>query len=466
MKKKINFVVTNSLYFIFDFITISLSILSSYYLYRFLRIGKQVYYAPNEIIPISFLIAFASILILFAFGAYKIESSLLNVQEIKKVIKGITFSFMVFSVIVVIIKMSPSRYVLILSYIISLIFLVSERSLLYHLLPLFPLSRNTQRKVLIYGAGELGKALYQYIVNSPKLGIRPLGFIDDDKSKKGMVVSRSGFNCNDGISVLGNGEDIKKLKKKLGVEEIFIAISNIKRERLMNILNSLRCLDLKVFIVPYLYKIFIRKIQIDKIGDIPIIREEDEKEYSNLYLYIKRYFDFCISLFLLILLFPFFILMAFFIKIDSKGPVLFRQDRVGKDGKIFKMYKFRSMFKNTEAYAVNPISNKDKRITKAGRILRKTSLDELPQLINVLKGDMSIVGPRPEMPFIVEQYNKFHKERLKVKPGITGLWQLSGDRDKPIHENMEYDLYYIRNMSFFLDIAILIETLIFAFKGI
>ena len=124
------------------------------------------------------------------------------------------------------------------------------------------------------------------------------------------------------------------------------------------------------------------------------------------------------------------------------------------------------MFKDVEPYAVNPLDQSDPRITVVGRFLRRMSLDELPQLINVLKGEMSLVGPRPEMPFIVAGYDEIHKERLKVLPGITGLWQLSGDRKKAIHENMDYDLYYIRNMSFFLDMAILIETFIFAFRGI
>lgn len=124
------------------------------------------------------------------------------------------------------------------------------------------------------------------------------------------------------------------------------------------------------------------------------------------------------------------------------------------------------MHTDTDHYAVNPTEQNDSRITKVGRFLRKTSLDEMLQVINVLKGEMSFVGPRPEMPFIVEQYDEIHKERLKVIPGITGLWQLSGDRKKAIHENMDYDLYYKRHTSFFLDLATLIETMIIAFRGI
>ena len=124
------------------------------------------------------------------------------------------------------------------------------------------------------------------------------------------------------------------------------------------------------------------------------------------------------------------------------------------------------MYTDAKPYEMNPIDISDPRVTRVGRFLRKISLDELPQIINVIKGNMSLVGPRPEMPFIVEKYNEIQRERLKVTPGITGLWQLSGDRKKAIHENLDYDLYYIRNVSFFLDLAILIETVFFAFRGI
>ncbi|MFU8849346.1 MAG: sugar transferase, partial [Opitutales bacterium] len=148
------------------------------------------------------------------------------------------------------------------------------------------------------------------------------------------------------------------------------------------------------------------------------------------------------------------------------GPVFFRQQRVGKDGKLFEIYKFRSMHTDAPAYAVNPHSSRDPRITRVGRFLRKSSLDELPQLINVWRGEMSLVGPRPEMPFIVETYEDIHRERLQAVPGITGLWQLSGDRHKAIHENLDYDLYYVYNRSFFLDVTILLQTLVFAFRGI
>lgn len=172
----------------------------------------------------------------------------------------------------------------------------------------------------------------------------------------------------------------------------------------------------------------------------------------------QRLLDLAVSAPLLILLAPLLAFIAMVIRIDSSGPALFVQTRVGRHGQPFSMFKFRSMFTSVSRYEVSPVCSGDGRITRVGRVLRCLSLDELPQLFNVFRGDMSMVGPRPEMPFLVKQHNGEHRERLQVKPGITGLWQLSRDRRKPIHENIHHDLYYIRNRNFFLDLAILLHT--------
>jgi lipopolysaccharide/colanic/teichoic acid biosynthesis glycosyltransferase len=183
------------------------------------------------------------------------------------------------------------------------------------------------------------------------------------------------------------------------------------------------------------------------------------------YGFTKRVVDIVVSSLLLVMFAPLLSLIGLMIRLGSRGPALFVQKRAGKDGKLFSMYKFRSMHLGTPRYDVSPTQSSDPRITQLGRFLRRTSLDELPQLINVFLGDMSLVGPRPEMPFIVERYSDQHRRRLQVVPGITGLWQLSADRALPIHENMEYDLYYIRNRTFFMDVAILLHTLLFAVGG-
>ena len=160
------------------------------------------------------------------------------------------------------------------------------------------------------------------------------------------------------------------------------------------------------------------------------------------------------------------IIVSLLIKKDSNGPVIFKHDRVGLNGNHFPLYKFRSMYTDSPKYAHCPTRGNDPRITKIGKWLRKTSLDELPQLFNVLMGHMSMVGPRPEMPFIVDNYNFIEQKRLLIKPGLTGLWQISPHRSYEISHNLEYDFYYIENQGFVLDIVILILTSFFAIRGL
>jgi lipopolysaccharide/colanic/teichoic acid biosynthesis glycosyltransferase len=183
------------------------------------------------------------------------------------------------------------------------------------------------------------------------------------------------------------------------------------------------------------------------------------------YAAVKRTADAMLSLFLLILLLPLFALTAAAVKLDSPGPVFFRQRRIGKDGRAFPIWKFRSMYTDAPRYAASPTSNQDRRLTRIGQLIRRFSVDELPQLINVLRGEMSLVGPRPEMPFIVERYTAVERQRLVVKPGITGLWQVSPARAFPIHENLQYDLHYIRHQNLMLDGVILIRTIASVLHG-
>jgi len=168
------------------------------------------------------------------------------------------------------------------------------------------------------------------------------------------------------------------------------------------------------------------------------------------YAVAKRTLDLILAAVSLLFALPLLAIAAVAVRITSAGPVIFRQQRVGRNGRVFEMYKFRTMYVDSKRYAPSPVSGSDPRITRVGRILRHTCIDELPQLLNVLRGEMSLVGPRPEMPFIVEKYETVHLKRLTVKPGITGLWQLSADRVAPIHENVSYDLYYLRHNPQFL----------------
>ena len=235
-----------------------------------------------------------------------------------------------------------------------------------------------------------------------------------------------------------------------------------------------------------------QKLNIQEQWQAQLIHKETNEHLSNytvqvspgvFYNLIKRLLEIIIAGIGLIFTLPIMAFIAFLIRVDSSGPVIFRQKRIGRNrrynrngnghlsdrrngdlkGKPFEIYKFRTMKQNADHYANSPRDNFDPRITRIGGIIRPLCLDELPQLINVLKGDMSLIGPRPEMPFIVNDYNDMERLRLAVKPGVTGLWQLYGSRKKHIHENLQYDLDYIRNRSFKLDLKIMIKTIGFMF---
>jgi len=451
-------------YPIVDFTGIVGCCLLAYFTYDALNIGKQMYYQWGTLFVGAILTGFLTCTVLYFTGAYRKESSLLNISELQSVIKGICLAFILFTLATYLLRAHPSRYMVAIAFTFCMIFMVIQRTILYHLHPIIGKWMSIHKRVVIYGAGEVGTALYRQLLNSPRFNYLPVGFIDDDPAKLNQHLSCSGFNTNHSLTVLGNFKDLPRIVTDHKVNFIFVTISGITNQHLETVFQKAHQLGIRVRFIPNLYRAFLHRLRIAQIGSIPLI-EEVEPGF-NIYRYFKRVFDILVTLVILPIVLPLSFIIGLLVKLDSRGPVLFKQMRVGKNGKKFKLYKFRSMQSSTPAYAINPTKFDDPQITRIGRFLRKTSLDEIPQLINVLKGDMSLVGPRPEMPFIVAEYNDYHRERLKVLPGITGLWQLSGDRSKSIHENMDYDLYYISNMSLFLDVGILLETLFFSFRGI
>jgi lipopolysaccharide/colanic/teichoic acid biosynthesis glycosyltransferase len=207
----------------------------------------------------------------------------------------------------------------------------------------------------------------------------------------------------------------------------------------------------------------IKKISFERLCDESFCKTLGSQKVF--YRFAKRLVDSAISLLGLVFFFPLWLLLVILIKTDSKGNAIFSHMRVGKNGKLFRLYKFRTMINGVNAEEFAPTSLEDKRVTRVGRFLRRTSLDEMPQLWNVLMGEMSLVGPRPEMQFIVQKYNDMQKKRLIVKPGLTGLWQVFGRKDLPLHENAEYDYFYILNMGFLLDLRILFKTVMVVING-
>ncbi|MBU0510926.1 MAG: sugar transferase [Chloroflexi bacterium] len=239
-------------------------------------------------------------------------------------------------------------------------------------------------------------------------------------------------------------------------------------EQVSQLVAELHDLPVRVWIIPDYFRLALHKATVAEFADLPMLdlRAPALNEYQRM---VKRVFDLIVGTILQIVILPPMTLIAIAIKLDSPGPVIFKQQRVGENGQVFWMYKFRSMVQDADLHLADVIKYDendnlihkipdDPRITKVGKFIRRTSLDELPQFFNVLKGDMSLVGPRPELPALVKHYKPWQHKRFAVPQGITGWWQVNGRSDKPLHLHTEDDLYYIQNYSLLLDFQILLKT--------
>jgi exopolysaccharide biosynthesis polyprenyl glycosylphosphotransferase len=262
-----------------------------------------------------------------------------------------------------------------------------------------------------------------------------------------------------------SGPLCKDLLNKYEIDSIIVAIPSIGREHFLHIMEAAFRANVRLSFVPSHFLSSDSLVNYQDIDGV-LLASLGQPTRKFGYELVKRFIDLFFAILCLTVGAPLFLLLAVLIRLDSPGPALFKQLRVGQGGRLFDMYKFRSMYAHVSGSDYSPKTPDDPRITRLGRFLRRTSLDELPQVLNVLEGSMSLVGPRPEMSFIVEQYGEKQRQRLQVKPGLTGLWQLSGDRAFLIHENIEYDLYYIQHRNLFMDLAILLHTAIFAMRGI
>lgn len=319
---------------------------------------------------------------------------------------------------------------------------------------------GVRNRILILGAGELGQRVAQVIEDHSRWGYNLAGFLDDDPEKLGQKFQ--------GLQVLGNILDIQEVVSDKQVDEVWVALPIWALDRINLVMTELERLPVRIKIIPDYFSMALVRANAEVLGGIPIIGLRDPVIVGPVR-WLKRAFDVIVGSILLLLSSPVMFAAAILIRMDSPGNVLFKQKRVGENGRIFEMLKFRTMklgaeeelkqiAEITDAGAVIHKRPDDPRVTRVGKFLRRYSLDELPQLFNVLKGDMSLVGPRPEMPWLVDRYDSWQRKRFAVPQGITGWWQINGRSDKPMHLNTDDDLYYVYNYSLWLDIQILLRT--------
>jgi exopolysaccharide biosynthesis polyprenyl glycosylphosphotransferase len=321
-----------------------------------------------------------------------------------------------------------------------------------------PLSR-----VLLVGTGEVAARVAQEIKLRLGESVLIIGCVDDQPG-----------SLPDGLSLLGNLGEAPELVRAQLVDEVIVALPASQYLAVETLVYALLTLPVRVRLVPDYLRLVVVQSSVESLGGIPLIGLR-EPRISGLAWAVKRAFDVLTTAIMVVVGWPVMLLIALAIKLDTPGPVIFKQQRVGENGQQFWMYKFRTMCQDAEARGPQlgfdpqgkPIYKwpHDARVTRVGRWLRRTSLDELPQLFNVIRGDMSLVGPRPEMLFLVERYDSWQRQRLAVPPGITGWWQVSGRSDLPMHLNTQFDLYYIRNYSLWLDVKILVKTVWVVIRG-
>lgn len=429
----------------------------------YLYLHPALTYKPQSSV-IAITTAIVGVLIFERLGLYRQQVSLMNLVEIRKIIRAIIVLCMGLIIYSYFQKLHFPRSLLAYNMILMLLFVLIERMIFFKLQQALYIRRFNVRRILILGAGENGRLLHQSITQAPKLGYFVVGFLD--KNQRRLLHSKEWFakSTDNGLIFCDDYLKLPDIVRTERIDELFISnpLHDMGTYNLQTLAALCQKLEIKLNFIPYVIRgYFANQLYINDINGLPMISFRPVP-YSHADQLSKRIFDLILASISLLLFGPFFLIIALLIKHDSEGSVFFKQMRIGRNGVPFSMYKFRTMHVETPQYANSPKTAFDPRITRIGKFLRRTSLDELPQLFNVILGEMSLVGPRPEMPFIVDnEYNDLIRERLRVKPGITGVWQISGDRTREIHENISYDLFYIENRSLLLDTIILVRTLLF-----
>lgn len=393
---------------------------------------------------------------LFVFGSYDIHKMSDYWNIFAAVVQAVTLGLLVVVVLTFILRsFSFPRLIFLITWFVQAALLVAWRSLELKLLP----PRFEDIPVLVVGTGEEARYLVEEIKRHSRFGYRVVGAVARDRDSLGDEL--------DGVEVMGTVAEVPEIVADRGVKYVVIT-TPIRERQLIEELIKVRSARIRVDVVPDLYEIMVGRIDDVGIGDIPLVSlvKLPPPGYQKA---VKAFLDVVLALFLLAALLPIWLLIALAIALTSRGPVLYRQVRVGKDGREYGMFKFRTMLRGAEE-ETGPVlaSHRDDRVTTIGRFLRRSRLDEVPQLLNIISGSMSFVGPRPERPEFVRAFAAEivgYEERLAVRPGLTGLAQISGHYATTTENKLKFDLLYIQNQSIALDLKIIFKTVTAVLTG-
>jgi undecaprenyl-phosphate galactose phosphotransferase len=456
-----------------DFIILVSAIIISSFISKVLfKVNYQIISAKPLTSFLFFIVLLVALYVIFTLNhLYKTTIILTKSAHLTAVLKSLWY--LIFVIIFISLILVDTGFVNFISLILSFIIIFTFNSYLFRIefLRRIFLHLNKNKKftqnVVIVGDGKPGRMLATKLTFENPIGINIVGFIDAEKEIGEHIIH--------GKQVLGNYSQIDEILKKYQVNEILIAFGGEDYEHLFSLIDQCKAMNVSVKISSDLFSIIPQKFFTERYSDLPVI---DVSPASGVWypIQLKRVFDLFVAVIGLILTSPLMAAIALGVKLTSKGPVLFNQIRIGKNGVPFSFYKFRTMYSSNDddierqekmiSFMKNSSPNEtgtkiisNSRVTNIGRILRRTSLDELPQLFNVIKGDMSIVGPRPCLPYEFEHYDNWQLRRLNVMPGCTGVWQVTGRSSVSFKDSVVLDLYYINTMSPWLDLQLTIKTL-------
>jgi exopolysaccharide biosynthesis polyprenyl glycosylphosphotransferase len=411
-------------------------------------------------LPLS-VIAFVMIIqgvVFLMLSVYDLRRHSRLTDEVRAVVTAVSFTLLMLAGTLYFTYRDVPRTLVAVFFALDLLLLVGWRVTARMVLRLMNRYPFGTRRVLILGSGDLATRVARAVKEYAWAGVELVGFLDDDRS----------FAVED-HRTLGSLDDVRSVVKNLNIDEVILALPARANDVAEKIVATLHLLPVQVRIVPSYLSLALHRATVQEFNGLPLINLRDPAltDYQRL---LKRLLDLAVSSVALLLAAPIMALVAIAIRLDSPGPIIFRQTRVGEGGRPFTMLKFRSMYVDADERLKDVLQHdadgkpihkmrNDPRVTRVGRFIRSTSLDELPQLINVLRGDMSLVGPRPELPWLVERYEPWQAKRFVVPQGITGWWQVNGRSEKLMHLHTEEDVYYIQHYSLLLDVRILFKTI-------